>query len=193
MADEEDITTQDEDVLKNMSAQDRRNKLRELNDRDLSREQLSNIFGVSKSQIDQDRRKIKEENIKEVTEVDKQEEVGSHIKFFKQMVKEAWSNYRAIDVNENARLKREFFRSLCDVRKEIIDLQFKTGLIPERTSRDWVSKFDFLDMDDDSNMSKMSSDDGSESIEDMSTDELEEMKNNALEQIQEMEDQLNED
>jgi hypothetical protein len=185
--DEEKLTRQDQDKVKNLSPKKRREKIREYDQRkNFDRETLANIFGVSKSTIDNDRRIIKEENISEVTDLDKQAEVGSHIQFFRSMISEAWDNYKEVDIDENPRIKQEFFRLLVDVRNRMTEIQFKTGLIPERSSSDWINSMD-LEVGDNS-----SGDGEAKEISDMDTEEIEDMANDISDELKNIEQAIEE-
>lgn len=187
--DEEKLTRQDENVLKNLDPEERRNKIRELQQRDgMDRETLANIFGVSVSTIDKDRQKIKDENIEEVTEIDKQEQVGSHIKFFRQLISEAWKNYRSVDIEEQPRIKQEYFRVLKEVRDRLIEIQFKTGLIPQKKTEDWINTFD-LDIGDNSSGGNKEA----KAINDLDNEELEDFANDIEEEMQKLEEHLDEE
>ena len=183
--DNEKLTRQDEDKLKNLSPQRRRNKIRELDQRkNLDRETLANLFGVSKSSIDNDRQKIKEKNIQEVTELDKQAEVGGHVQFFRSMIGEAWENYKEVDLDESPRIKQEFFRLLIEVRNRLTELQFKTGLLPERQSSDWINSMDL-----EASIGQQSDGDPQE-ISDMDTQDIEEMKDDMQEELTKIEEAI---
>lgn len=149
MSEADDIN--EEKSFQNLSPEKRREKIRVLKQRGVDNSSIKNIFDISESTLRRDLEEIEHEEVEEVTEVDSEREVGSHILFFKEMLKEAWNNYKDIDIEESPQVKRQFFDALVNVRNRILEIQWETGLIPKDYSSEWLSMSEFSDansMDD---------------------------------------------
>jgi hypothetical protein len=165
--------------LANLDAERRREEIRKLKQKrgdDLTDEAIKNAFDISESTLRRDLEWIEEKKVKEVTEVDSELEVGSHILFFKDLLREAWENYRNVDLDEKPQIKRQFFDALVNIRNRILEIQWETGLIPKDYSQEWLTMDNFTDAD---------------SMDEIDMDELENMKDELNEEIEKL-DELDE-